>query len=126
MTAAYYLTHPCVLLMVGGGVGANLRYWLGVWFRHRGWTDTFPWHTFVINVVGSFVLGVVLVGCKDRPLWFALLGAGLCGGFTTFSTFSAETVQLVEADRIGAAAGYAAGSVLAAVLGAWAGIRVMK
>ena len=125
-TLVALLAHPCILLLVGGGVGANARHWLGVLFRDRGWSDRFPWHTFAINVLGSFVLGVVAVACKDRPRWYALLGAGLCGGFTTFSTFSVETVLLLERDRPAAAVGYAVGSVLAAVAGAWAGLRLMR
>lgn len=120
------LTHPAVLVFVGGGVGANARYWLGHWFAARGWTAHFPWHTLVINVLGSFVLGVVIVACKDRPGWFLLLGAGFCGGFTTFSTFSVETLLLVERARTGAVLAYTMGSVLAAVAGAWMGARMMR
>ena len=119
-------THPCVLLLIGGGVGANLRYWLGIAFQSRGWTADFPWHTFAINVVGSLVLGFLTVACKDRPAALLLLGTGVCGGFTTFSTFSIETVNLLEKERYIAACAYALGSVLAALIGAAVGLRIAK
>jgi fluoride exporter len=118
-----YLAHPCVLLLVGGGLGANARYWLGEWFKARHWSDAFPWHTFAINVVGSFVLGLVAATCKDRPAWQLLLGVGVCGGFTTFSTFSVEVLAMIEKDRLLAAAGYAVGSVVAGVMGAALAMR---
>lgn len=123
---ARFLTHPCTLLVIGGGVGTNARYWLGAWFVTRGLTAHFPWHTFLINVTGSFVLGVVGIACRNRPGWFLLLGTGFCGGFTTFSTFSVETLGLIERNRPAAAAGYVLGSVLAGLAGAYAGVRLLK
>ena len=119
-------SHPFVLLLVGGGVGANLRYWLGIAFQSRGWTADFPWHTFAINVVGSLVLGFLTIAYKDRPATLLLLGTGVCGGFTTFSTFSVETVNLLENERYFAACAYALGSVLAAITGAAIGLRIAK
>ena len=120
------LTHPFLLLLIGGGLGANARYWLGELFKVRGWSDGFPWHTFLINVVGSFVLGLVAVACKDRPAWHLFLGIGVCGGFTTFSTFSVETLTMLEKDRWPAASGYAFGSVAAGIFGAWLGIKMVR
>lgn len=120
------LTHPFLLLFVGGGLGANARYWLGELFKARGWSDAFPWHTFLINVVGSLVLGVVAVACKDRPACLLFLGVGVCGGFTTFSTFSVETLAMLEKDRWLAATGYVVGSVLAGVVGAWLGMKLVR
>ena len=114
-----------LLVFVGGGAGAVIRYAVGELFRGRGWSAHFPWHTFLINVAGSFALGLLAVLCKDRAAMLRLLGIGVCGGFTTFSTFSVEAVRLIEEERIGAAMGYAIGSVLAAVFGAWSGMRVM-
>ena len=119
-------SHPFILLLVGGGVGANLRYWLGIAFQSRCWTADFPWHTFAINVVGSLVLGFLTVACKDRPATLLFLGTGVCGGFTTFSTFSVETVNLLKNERYFAACAYALGSVLAAITGAAIGLRIAK
>src|SRR5476649_1588726 len=93
------LTHPFVLVFLGGGFGACLRYTLGVTFKRQGWTADFPWHTFTINVIGSFALGILAVVCRDRTPWLLLLGVGVCGGFTTFSAFSIEAVELIEANR---------------------------
>lgn len=120
------LTHPCILLAIGGGLGANSRYWLGVWFKARHLNDHFPWHTFSINVLGSFLLGLVVVFTKDRPAWQMLLGVGFCGGFTTFSTFSLETLALLEKDRIIAALGYALGSVMMGLLVAYIALKAAR
>ncbi|XVS65947.1 fluoride efflux transporter CrcB [Actinosynnema sp. CA-299493] len=80
-----------VLVFVGAAVGASLRYAAGRLVRR-----TFPWATLAVNVVGSFVLGCV---AGTSPDLFALVGTGLCGGLTTYSTFSHETVRLTEDGR---------------------------
>lgn len=121
-----FISHPCVLLLVGGGLGANARYWLGELFKARHWADDFPWHTFAINVLGSFALGVVAATCRDRPSWQLFLGVGICGGFTTFSTFSVEMLAMMERDRWLAAVGYGLGSVLAGIAGAGLAVRMMR
>ncbi|QDU23245.1 fluoride efflux transporter CrcB [Urbifossiella limnaea] len=116
-----WLTHPVVLLAVGGGAGANARFYLGRWvaewqLRHGG--VSFPWGTCVINVTGSALLGFLAAAClgsadPGRRAWYLLLGTGFCGGFTTFSTFSVEALDLIREERIGAAVVYVLGSVLA-------------
>lgn len=120
------LSHPCVLLLVGGGLGANARYWLGELFKSRHWADDFPWHTFAINVLGSFALGLVAATCKDRPHWQLFLGVGICGGFTTFSTFSVEALTMLEKDRWIAAGGYVLGSGFAAIAGAALAMKLVR
>ena len=87
--------HPA-LVFFGGGAGAVCRFLIGRWLAVPG---GFPWATFGINVAGSFFLGLLAVLCKDRPGLLALLGAGFCGGFTTFSTFSLETLRMLEAEE---------------------------
>ena len=122
------LTHPVLLLAVGGGAGANARFWLGRLVAHLQGPAAFPWATFAINVSGSAVLGVVagqFLGHPPDPArrgWYLLLGTGFCGGFTTFSTFSYETLELLRDGRPGVAAAYAVGSVLAGLLGVWLGL----
>jgi fluoride exporter len=92
-----YLTHPIVLLTVGGALGTNARYWLGRWIATHYWPDHFPLATFTINVTGSLLLGLIVVPLRDRfPGWYIFLGYGVCGGYTTFSTFSLETVELIR------------------------------
>jgi CrcB protein len=87
-----------LLVVIGGALGAPLRYLtdLAIQSRHD---SLFPWGTFAVNVVGSFVLGltVATVSAADGPSWLvALVGTGFCGALTTFSTFGFETVRLVE------------------------------
>lgn len=83
-----------LLIFVGAAVGAPVRYLTdrAVQVRH----DTvFPWGTITVNVVGCLMLGVVSGATLATP-WLALLGTGLCGALTTYSTFSYETVRLLE------------------------------
>lgn len=89
-----------LMVFLGAAVGAPLRYLVdrAVQSRHE---SLFPWGTLTVNVVGSFVLGL-LAGVSGT--WMALLGTGFCGGLTTYSTFSYETVRLVETERYGLAA----------------------
>ncbi|MFY7952196.1 MAG: fluoride efflux transporter CrcB [Armatimonadaceae bacterium] len=117
-----------LLVFAGGGAGAVLRFWAGEWVKSFDWGRQFPWATLAINVFGSFVLGVVATAFagEEKANWRFLLGVGVCGGFTTFSTFSVETLQLLEQQRFFAAGGYVLGSVTAGLLGAWAGWRLAK
>lgn len=87
-----------LLVLVGGAVGAPLRYLadLAVQRRHD---SVFPWGTFAVNVSGSLVLGAVAaaVFVAGAPDWvLTLVGTGVCGALTTFSTFGFETVRLLE------------------------------
>ncbi len=119
-----------LILALGGGAGANARYWLGALVRAYQ-TAPFPWATFAINVSGSVVLGFAAAlflkhPDESRRVWYLLLGTGFCGGFTTFSTFSLETVDLLQQGRTWAAAGYVSGSVAAGVLGLWLALKLAE
>jgi len=112
-----------LLVGLGAAAGALLRYLVDQFIqgRHDG---VFPWGTWVVNVVGSFAFGVVVGAARLHGLSGEaqlLLGTGLCGALTTFSTFGFETVRLVEDGSYLAAALNALGSVLAALLAAAAG-----
>jgi CrcB protein len=108
-----------LLVALGAALGAPLRYLLdrGVQARHD---SRFPWGTFVVNVVGSLVFGVLAGGLHAGAVSggaFAALGVGLCGAFTTYSTFGYETLRLLQDGARLHAAANAAASV-AAGLGA--------
>jgi CrcB protein len=118
----------CVI-MAGGGLGAGFRAALGHWIASH-FVSAFPTGTFVVNVIGSFVIGLISVIFADRVVhadWLRLfLMTGLLGGFTTFSSFSFETVQLIHNGRAALAATYIAASVILCVGGAMAGIYAAR
>ena len=111
-----------LLVLAGGALGAPLRYLVDQWVTARA-GGPFPWGTLVVNVAGSFVLGVLAAGAPEWLLHAA--GVGLCGALTTFSTFGFETVRLLEQGRVRLALLNVAGSLgfglAAAALGWWLG-----
>ncbi|CAM4092580.1 Fluoride-specific ion channel FluC [Novosphingobium lubricantis] len=123
--------HASALVALGGGTGAVLRFHLGrVIGTLTGHNATLPWGTFAINASGSLLMGV-LAGWLARhgtggEAWRLLLGVGLLGGFTTFSAFSLEAALLIQRGMIGAAALYAAGSVLAGIAGLFLGLQIVR
>lgn len=114
-----------LLVFLGGGCGAVCRWSIGRLFPFDPLLG-FPWATFTINVAGSFLLGTIAILCKDRAAGLALLGIGFCGGFTTFSTFSIETIRLWEADRTAAGLAYAFGSCIAALCGVALAMKLFR
>lgn len=108
-----------LLVIAGAAVGAPLRYLLdrAVQARHTG---RFPWGTFVVNISGCLVLGAV-TGAGLPAAWTVLAGTGFCGAFTTYSTFSYETVRLAEQHAYRHAIGYAAGSIAVGLVAALIG-----
>lgn len=102
----------------GGALGASLRYLIGLWVV-RGHLEAWPWATLAVNVLGSAVLGLVTVyateaGALGQPARL-FLTVGLCGGFTTFSTFAYETADFAARGLPGRAALYALLSVMLCV-----------
>ena len=112
---------------VGGALGASARYGLDRFIEHRVFT-VFPWSTFVVNMTGCFVVGVVIAALVDRhhlPLWLRTgLVMGVLGGYTTFSTFAQESLDLIEEKHLALALTYALGSVAVGVTAAFAGTLV--
>jgi fluoride exporter len=119
-----------LLAMAGAAVGAPSRWLLDQYVQARHRSD-FPWGTLAINVVGSFLLGLLLAAASlDRVgvTLIALAGAGFCGGFTTFSTFGYETVRLAqEGTTLRSAANVALSLALglAASVAGWALVTIM-
>jgi CrcB protein len=113
-------------LVVGGALGAPARYLVDGVVQDRA-AGVFPWGTFVVNASGALVLGVV----TGLALYHGLgsipktaVGTGFCGAYTTFSTFSYETLRLVEDGAVGTAAAYVLGSVAVGLVAAAIGLAV--
>jgi CrcB protein len=110
-------------ISIGASLGALLRWWLGL--ALNGWFPTVPPGTLVANLVGGYVIGLALAFFATyaalAPEWRLLLITGFCGSLTTFSTFSAEIVALLQQGRaawaLAAAGAHLAGSVLATLAG---------
>ena len=113
-------------VFLGGGLGSICRYAMAQWFGRIG---EFPLGTFLANAVSCVVLGA-LVALASRQIlaveYRLLLITGFCGGFSTFSTFSNELVQLLRQGEWGVASAYFIGSMLAGLAGIWAGMKILE
>ncbi len=107
----------CLAVGIGGFIGSIARYLVGLIPIREN--TAFPVNTLLTNIAGAFLIGLIAaLALKDRdldPHMILLLKTGLCGGFTTFSTFSLETVGLLEAGTYGTAAAYIILSVVLCV-----------
>ena len=118
-----------VYVFVGGGLGSVARYLLsGTVYR---WIDSiFPYGTLVVNTIGCFLIGLVMAGFSDRfalnPSTRIFLTIGLLGGFTTFSSFSFETIALLRDGELFPAAVNIAGSLITCLAATYAGTLIGK
>lgn len=112
---------------IGGFIGASVRYWLGAWIDSQ-FGLRFPLGTFVINLTGSLLLGFIATITLERalidPRWRLAVAVGFIGAYTTFSTFTYESIKLLEAGSYGLAALNVLGSTLLGLLGAAIGIAI--
>jgi len=116
---------------IGGALGSMARFWLGIAVAELVGAR-FPWGTLLINVVGSFVIGWFDVLTGEFGSWtvppdarvFVLVG--ICGGFTTFSSFSLQTMQLLQGGEAVRAGAYVLGSVALCLLSVWAGMMLAR
>ncbi|MCP3969736.1 MAG: fluoride efflux transporter CrcB [Rhodobacteraceae bacterium] len=108
---------------LGGAVGASARYLTGI-ASVRLVGHGFPWGTLTVNIVGSFLMGglVVVLAQTSGTRFAPFLMTGVLGGFTTFSAFSLDAVTLYERGQVGVAAGYVAASVLLSLAGLFVGM----
>jgi fluoride exporter len=120
--------NPIILVMSGGAIGAGLRYGLSRALPLVG--DSWPWPTFVANVLGGLAMGIlaawVLRGDNSAEPLRLFIGVGVLGGFTTFSAFSLEMAQMVQRGQAALAAGYAIASVLLALGALFAGMTAAR
>jgi fluoride exporter len=112
---------------LGGAIGSVARF-ACVTGAARLFGTGFPLGTLLVNVLGSFAMGLVFVWLSERELLrhAPLLMAGVLGGFTTFSAFSLDALKLWEAGAHGALLAYVLGSVILSVLALWAGVMMMR
>jgi fluoride exporter len=114
-----------LMVGLGGCLGSILRFWLGSYIGSR-LGSRFPYGTFVINVTGSFLIGMILTILAEKtqwsPNWRYLIPIGFIGGYTTFSTFEYETFRLVQDGQMVTAMLNVAGSVVIGFAGVWAGL----
>jgi len=116
-----------ILTFLAGASGALARFLLDAWTRQR-WRSPFPLATVVINVTGSLLLGAlagIVLFHGESSTWQTVLGTGFCGGYTTFSTASFETVRLVEQGRRALALLNAVGSLVLSVAACAAGLALV-
>jgi CrcB protein len=107
---------------LGSALGGAFRYLLSGWIQQH--QAGFPWSTVVINVTGSLLLGIIMrfaLAGAVRPELRAFLAIGFCGGYTTFSTFSFETMALIRDGHAGRAATYVLASVVLSIGAVFAG-----
>lgn len=118
-----------IIIALGGGLGSVARYLLSVFVQNR-FAVIFPFGTFTVNLLGSFVLGL-LFGLADRGSlisqeWKLFLAVGICGGFTTFSTFASENLALLRDGEYLYALGYMGLSVFLGITLAYFGFAITR
>ncbi len=119
------------ILMVGlgGGLGSIARYLCQKWFSEN-YPQHFPWGTFTVNVVGCLLIGIFwglsFKTYAANETWKLFLMTGVCGGFTTFSAFTLESIGLLREQRTGLFFVYLGASILLGLLATYAGMKLSR
>lgn len=123
-----YRMKELLLVSIGSFFGGGLRFLVGKWLSQ--WLImSFPWGTFAVNVVGCFLIGIfssLSLGGHLSPNLKLLLATGLCGGFTTFSTFMNENLTLANGSQMLTALLYTAASLLLGAVAVWGGYALAR
>ena len=116
-----------LIIMLGGALGTAARYGVSVWMAERV-GEAFPWGTLLVNVLGSFIIGLFGGLTSSDGIWIvptwarAFVMIGMLGGFTTFSSFSLQTIQLIQDGQYLPAGAYVLSSLLLCLMGTAAGV----
>jgi len=114
-----------LLVGLGGSIGSMARYAVSLLIRSK----SFPYATLSVNIIGSFIIGVVFaMSIKEAGLsnnWRLFLATGICGGFTTFSAFSLENMELLQNGKIGMALSYIIFSILLGIIATFLGYQLI-
>ncbi len=115
-----------LLVGLGGALGSMLRYAAAVMIN----TKYFPWPTLTVNIIGSFFIGLIFaLSIKDETFlnnWKLFLATGICGGFTTFSSFSLENMGLLQQGKYATALTYICLSIILGIIAAFAGYKIIS
>jgi CrcB protein len=120
---------PYLAVAIGGALGAMARFWVyNAFLKMTG--DRWPWATFTVNVLGSFLIGIFFVMVVEKselaPEVRSVLLVGFLGAFTTFSTFSLDAFSLFQQGETLAGLTYIVGSVLVCLLAVWGGLALAR
>jgi CrcB protein len=118
-----------LLVGLGGGIGSIARYLCQKWFNEN-YPHPFPWGTFAVNLAGCFLIGIIYAASEKTvilsPQTRLLLITGICGGFTTFSTFAFENMNLLRSGDIVYFLSYTIASVVLGIAAVFGGIAIIK
>ena len=123
--SAQHMLQQIGLVALGGAIGAALRYLIGTWISY----ETFPLATITVNLVGSFLLGIIALSTSQNFISSELalfLGTGIIGAFTTMSAYSIDLVELFESSEYGTAASYLLITLLGCPLLAYSGMKLIQ
>lgn len=119
---------PLLLVMLGGALGSGARHLTGR-FMLQAFGPHYPYGTLTVNWVGGLLMGLlagVLARTGATEGWRLFIGVGILGGFTTFSSFSLDTITMIERGQVTLALGYAALSLIGSLAALWAGLWMTR